>query len=64
METKSSFVRADGGVELHAVTKVGLHIALVVNPCDAEGKDTVGFDHSLNDLGLFKLGVLIIHLFD
>ncbi len=64
METQTAFVRADSAVELNAVTEVRLYFALVIYPCDAEGEDTVRFDHSLHDFRLFKFGVLVVHLFN
>ena len=64
METQSAFVRADGAVELNTVTKVRLDFSLVINPSDTESEDTVRLDHTLHDLRLFKLGVLVIHLFN
>jgi hypothetical protein len=33
-------------------------------PRDAEGEDAVGFDDPLDDLRLFELRVLVVHLFD
>ena len=49
---------------LHAVAHVGLHFALVVNPIHAELVDTVGDAEALNELYLFKLGVLVVLLLD
>lgn len=43
METDTPLVWADGVIELHAVTQVGLYFPLVVHPCDAESENTVGF---------------------
>ena len=64
MKTQTAFVRTDGAIELHAVTEVGLHFALIINPCHAEGEDTIRLDHALHDLRSLKLGVLVIHLFN
>ena len=64
VETQTAFVRTDSGVELHAVTEVRLHFALVINPRHAEREDTVGFNHTLHDLSCLKLGVLVVHLFN
>jgi hypothetical protein len=41
-----------------------LHLTLVVNPCNAEGYDTVGHAEALNEVGSLKLGVLVILVFD
>ena len=64
VETKTAFVRANGAVELHAVTQVGLHLTLIIDPRDAEREDAIGLDHALHDLRLLKFGVLIVHLFN
>ena len=61
VEPQTSLVRADGAIELDAVTCVGLHFALVVNPGHTEGEDTVRLDHSLHDLGLLELGMLVVN---
>ena len=64
MEAKSSFVGADGAVELHTVSKVGLDFTFVVNPSDAECEDAVRFDHPLHDLRLLEFGMLIVNFFN
>ncbi len=63
METETSFVGANGAVELYAVSQVGLNFALVVNPCNTESENTVGFNHTFYDFGFLKLGVLVVNLF-
>jgi len=45
---------------LDAITHVGLHVTLVVNPSDAELTNTVGDAKALNQIGLLKLGVLVV----
>lgn len=39
VESETTFVRAQGGIELHPVPTVDLHLALVVFPHDAELDD-------------------------
>ncbi len=62
METDATFVRADGIVELHAVTYVVLNFALVVNPGYTESEDTVGFDHTFDDFVAFEFRVLVVYV--
>ena len=64
MESETAFIRTDGSVELHTVAEVGLHLSLVIYPSHAESEDTVRLDHALHYLGLLKLRVLVIHLFN
>ena len=64
MEAQASLVGANGTVELYAVAKVYLHLSLIVHPGYAEGDDTFGFHQSLNELGSFKLGMLVVHVLD
>ena len=64
METDTTLVGADGAVELNTVAKVGLDLALVVNPRYTEGDDAVGLNHTLNDFSLLELGVIVIYLLD
>ena len=64
METQSAFVRTDSAVELNAVAKVGLHLTFVVHPCYTEREDSIGLNHTLDDLRTFKLRVLVVGLFD
>jgi len=45
VEAEATFVRAEGGIELHPVSTVDLHLALVVFPHDAE------LDHPLRNRG-------------
>ena len=62
MEADAAFVRADGVVELHAVADIVLHFTFVVNPCDAEGYDAVGFDHALDNFVTLEFGMLVVDI--
>ena len=64
MEAQSALVGADSTVELYAVTKVHLHLALVIDPGHTEGDDTLRLHDALYDLGLLKFGMLIIDILD
>ena len=64
METDAAFVRADGVVELYAVAQVNVNFALVVDPGHTEGEDAVGFYKAFDELGAFKFGVFVVHVFD
>ena len=59
MKAQSALVGADGGVVLHAVAAVDLHLSGIVHPCDAERDDPVGLDEALKDGVSLPLGVLI-----
>ena len=62
METQSALVGAYGTVELHAITDVHMHLALVIHPGHTEGDDTLGFHNAFNQFGLLKPGMLVIHI--
>ena len=64
VETRTTLVRANGIVELYAVTEVDLDLTLVVYPGDTEGEDTVGLDEALDDLVLLKLWMLVVNVLD
>ena len=64
MEAETALVGTDSAVELDAVAGVGLDLALIVNPGDAEGEDAVRLYQTLNDLCLLELRVLVLDLFD
>ena len=64
MEPQAAFVGADGVVELHAVTGVDLHFALVVHPDHLEGEDAVGFHDALRDAVGFEFRMLVVTLLD
>ncbi|MCY1180183.1 hypothetical protein D9M73_206130 [compost metagenome] len=57
MEAQPALVRANGTAHLNAVTAVDLHLALVVDPGDAEQYGAPGLDHALEDAGLQVVGV-------
>ena len=64
METDAAFVRANGIVVLDAVAHVGLHVALVVSPRDAELVHAIGDAQTLDEVHLIELGVLVVLFFD
>ena len=64
VETNTTLVGANGVVVLHAVTHVGLDVALVVHPGDAELIDAIGDAKTLDQVYLVKLGVLVVGLLD
>ena len=64
MEAQTALVRANGAVELHAVADVHLYFALVVYPGHTEHDDTLGLDDALDNLGLFKFWMLVVHVLD
>ena len=59
MEAKPALVGTYGGVVLHAVAAVDLHLAAVVHPWDAELDDAFGLDEALDKPGLLPFGVLV-----
>ena len=62
MEAQSTLVRANGTVELHAVTQVDLDVAVVIHPRHTEGNDALGFYQSFYQFDTFKLRMLVIDL--
>ena len=64
METESALVRSDSAVELHTVPKVGLDLAIIVDPSDTESKDTVRLDEPLDYLSLFEFRMLVVNILD
>ena len=64
MEAQATFVRANGIVVLDAIAHVGLYVALVVNPVDAELNDTVGDAQPLNEIGAVKLRMFVVLFLD
>ena len=58
---QTALVRADGAVELAAVADVGMVVAVVVHPNDAEGEHTLRLDHAVEQVGFFIFGVGIHH---
>ena len=61
---QTAFVRADGVVVLDAVAHVGLNLALVVGPGDAELDDSIGDAEALHEIVFLKFGVLVVLFFD
>ena len=64
METKTSFVRANGVVVLNTVTHIVLHIAFVVHPCYTELNEAIWNTQALDEIVFLKLGVLVILFLD
>ena len=62
METQTAFVRAYCVVVLNAVTCVGLHFALVVNPSYTERVNTIGNAETLYKVGFLKLGMFVVFI--
>ena len=62
METETSLVWSNGAIELDTITEVGLNLAFVIYPSNAECEDTIRLNHSLYDFSLLKLWVLVINL--
>ena len=63
MKTDTTFVRANGIIELHTIAQVGLHFALVVHPCHTECEDTVGLHQALDNFCFLEFGMLVVHVF-
>ena len=63
MESYASLIRAYHVVVLHAVTHVGLHVALVVYPRHTEGDYSVRNAEALDKVGAVKLRMLVILFF-
>ncbi len=64
VETQTAFVGANGVVVLHAVTHVCAHIALVVDPVNAELDDAVGDAQTLDEVDFLKLRMLVVLILD
>ena len=62
MEAQTALIRTDSTVELHTVTDVHLHLALVVHPRYTEGDDTLRFHDALHNFCLFKFRMLVVHV--
>lgn len=61
MEADASLVGTNGVAELHTVTEVDMHLAMVVHPRYTEGDDTVGFHQPLYQLHPLKLRMPVIN---
>lgn len=57
MKSQTAFVRPQSRIELHAVSTIHLHLALVVFPCDAELDDALGDGGDLE--GCLVVGLLL-----
>ena len=62
VEAQSALVGADGVVELHAVARVHLHVALVVDPYDLEREGSVGFHDAFGDAVCLEFRVLVVSI--
>ena len=62
METQATLVRANGAVELHAITDVYVHLAFVVYPRHTESQHALWLYDALDDLCLFKFRMLVIYI--
>ena len=63
MESYASLIRAYHIVVLHAVTHVGLYVALVVYPRHAEGDYSVWNAEALDKVGAVKLRMFVVLFF-
>ena len=59
VETQAALVRAECGVELHTETAVDLHLAVVINPWDAENELALWLTQALNQTVVCVVWVLI-----
>ena len=64
VETKTSLVGAYGAVELDAIAGIGLDLACVVDPGDAEGEYAVRLNYPFHYLGSLEFGVLVVDILD
>ena len=64
VEAKSSFIGADGGVELHAIADVHLHFAFIIDPRHTESDDALGFYQAFEQRSALPFGVLIVDVSD
>ena len=62
METQTALVGTDGVVELDTVAGVHLYLSFIIDPRNAEGENTVGFDDALDDLRRFEFRMFVIHV--
>ena len=60
MEAKSSFIGADGGVELHAIADVHLHFAFIIDPRHTESDDALGFYQAFEQRSALPLRMLVV----
>ena len=64
VETDSSLIRSDSGIELNAVTAVNLNVALIIYPAYTENDKTLGFGNALQNTCFFVLGMSKENRFD
>ena len=62
VEAETALIWTDGIVELDPVAGIGLNLTVVVNPGDAECEDSVRLHEPLNNLGVFKLRMLVVNI--
>lgn len=62
METYAAFVWADSHIMLYAICHIGLDIAFVIHPRNAECKNTIRNAKTLNQVLFFKFGMCIIYI--
>ena len=60
VEAKSSFIGADGGVELHAIADVHLHFAFIIDPRHTESDDALGFYQAFEQRSALPLRMLVV----
>jgi hypothetical protein len=58
------FVRADGGVELHAVAAIDLYLAGIIGPCHAEFHEPLRFHKAFEDAVGLVFGMIGEDRFD
>ena len=63
METAAALVGADGGVELHTVAAVDLHLAGIIHPGNAEHDGALGLHNTVHNTLFDQLGALLNHGF-
>ena len=64
METDTAFVGANGVVVLDAVAHVGLNLAFVIHPSDAELIHAIWNAETLDEVHLIELWVLVVLFLD
>ena len=64
VEAQAALVRADRGIELHAVAAVHLHVAVVVDPSHAELDQTLRLHETLQHAGRLVFRMLCEHRLD
>jgi hypothetical protein len=52
METKASFVRANGIIELNPPRSIGADAPIVIFPRNSKNDDSIRFRHSFKNLGI------------